>query len=84
MVTHRLISQAHKGIYSAKVYYESALYEYSVLFYRNGVLMVGSDYFTEDKQDALNTCDYQLKRFAEHQATIEENANNDIDNKATD
>lgn len=40
----------------AKVYYDPEYKEYTVRFYNSaGVWMGGADYFTDDKEDALNT-----------------------------
>lgn len=41
---------------SSKVYYDTEYKEYTVRFYNSaGVWMDGADYFTDDKEDALNT-----------------------------
>lgn len=39
----------------AKVYRDSEWNEYRVCFYRHGVKIIGGDYHTDDKQDALDT-----------------------------
>lgn len=40
----------------SKVYYNPEYKEYTVRFYNSaGVWMDGADYFTDDKEDALNT-----------------------------
>ena len=43
------------GKCSCKIYYNSELEEYTVKAFKNNVLVVDVDYFTDDKQDALGT-----------------------------
>lgn len=44
-----------------KVYYESGNQEYRVALYKDGVHRYAADYFTDDKQDALDTAEAMLK-----------------------
>lgn len=45
----------------AKVYWDSSLSEYTVKFYVGGSYRKNSDYFTDDKQDAMGTAKQMLK-----------------------
>lgn len=40
---------------TAKVYYDPDVHEYVVKFYIEGGYLLNSDYFTDDRSDALNT-----------------------------
>jgi hypothetical protein len=46
-----------------KVYRSAATDEYIVRFYANGIHMDASDYFTTDKQDALDTATYAMHEY---------------------
>ena len=57
----RLINTMHKSNgNTAKTYYDADLEEYTVKFYDGKQHRKDSDYFTDDKQDALETAELQL------------------------
>ena len=60
MSAPRKIEELVKGTSSAKVYWSSLLQEYVVKFYKAGFHLIDSDYFTDDKDDALGTAKWQL------------------------
>ena len=56
MSVRKVAEYTDKGGSSSKVYYNSDLREYTVKWYNvRGVHMDASDYFTNDKEDALAT-----------------------------
>jgi hypothetical protein len=59
MRTIATISKPSKSI-SAKVKYEATSKEYVVQFYRNGAHLTQADYFTDDRQDAIDTANYTV------------------------
>lgn len=45
----------------AKVYWNSEVKEYRVSFYLNGNKLYCADYFTSDKEDAIDTANHWVK-----------------------
>jgi len=58
----RLIKTLKNGTHTVKVKYHSAWNEYRVQLDTAGKHIEAADYFTDDKQDALNTAQDMLKR----------------------
>lgn len=55
----RLIHTQTAGLYAGKTFRDAEHDEYRVRFYKAGKHMVESDYHTDDKKDAINTCIFQ-------------------------
>lgn len=52
------------AVHGAKVYRDSEWNEYVVKFSASGVTLLKADYHTSDKQDAIDTAEYHIKRVA--------------------
>lgn len=62
----RLISTINRSVgVKAKVYFNSDFEEYIVKFYSDNVYHDNADYFTDDKDDALNTATLEIDRIVE-------------------
>lgn len=51
--------------FSAKIYYAREFNEYRVRFFHGGVLQRNADYFTDTKQDAIDTARHQIDLWQE-------------------
>lgn len=56
----RLVETVLEGTSKVKIYYHSDVSEYQCRLYLLGVLAPAHDYFTDDKQDALDTASAML------------------------
>ncbi len=63
----RLVSTINRSLgFKAKIYFNAEYSEYVARFYDdNGVHIKSADYFTDDKQDAINTAHLELNRQSE-------------------
>ena len=68
----RLISTINRSLgFKAKIYYNSEYSEYKVLFFNeDGIKLPDSDYFTDDKQDALDTAQLQLQFMVDRMESV--------------
>lgn len=60
----RLISQKAVGNYSVKVYRDTDWNEFVVRFFENGIHQLDADYYTDDKDDAIDTAGRWLSKGA--------------------
>lgn len=61
-MSKRKIHDYTEGAFTAKVYWDSELEEYSVKFYKDGKWMgEGPTYYTQDKQDAITTAEMEVQ-----------------------
>lgn len=60
----RIIHTQTAGSYTGKVFRDTEWNEYRVRFYKAGKHMVESDYHTDDKQDAIDTCVFQTLKLS--------------------
>ncbi len=63
----RLVSTINRSMgFKAKIYFNAEYAEYVARFYDdNGVHIKAADYFTDDKEDAINTAHLELNRQSE-------------------
>lgn len=62
----RLISTINRSVgVKAKVFFNSEYEEYIVKFFSDNVHCENADYFTNDKEDAINTANAELNRMVE-------------------
>lgn len=60
----RLVKQIIENEAGTKVYYDADLEEYRVQFYWKNVYLEEADYFTDDRTDAINTAQCQVKKIS--------------------
>ena len=61
----KLITKVVKGNHSAAIYYNNRFAEYVVRFCTNGIHGVSADYFTDSKEDAVETAEHQINYLKE-------------------
>lgn len=56
----KLIKRFDNATKTAKVYRDTVLGEFSVQFFENGIRQLNADYFTDEKDDAMQTAQVQI------------------------
>ena len=60
----RLVHKVENGKYTAKVYYDPHMQEYTVRFFARNKWISDCDYFTEEEDDAIGTALAEINKMA--------------------
>lgn len=66
----KLVKRLESGSHSATVHGPNHDHEFRVRFFHDGEHFEESDYFTDDKADAISTARYELDRMAQTDACM--------------